>query len=66
VQGLDAAAAQFTAAVLAGQALGAALDQAGEAFAFDQWLLQALQQHWLLEVLPPAQPATGDEPWTRP
>lgn len=66
VQGLDTAAAQFTAAVLAGQALGAALDQAGEAFAFDQWLLQALQQHWLLAVLPPAQPATGDEPWTRP
>lgn len=57
VDALAADAAAFTAAVLRGASLAAALDAAGEQFAFDQWLVQALQQRWLLAVqaLPPEQ-----------
>ncbi len=49
---LAAAAAAFNCAVLGGRSLAAALDAAGHAFAFDQWLAQALQQRWLVEVQP--------------
>lgn len=59
VQAIPLPAAAFTTAVLAGRTLGEALDQAGDAFAFEPWLLQALQQRWLLAVLPPVNPSTG-------
>jgi len=48
----DESAARFTAAILAGQALGDALSQAGDAFSFEPWLVQALQQQWLMAVVP--------------
>jgi hypothetical protein len=44
----------FTAAVLDGQALGAALDRAGPDVDFQAWLVRALQHQWLEAVLPPA------------
>ena len=50
---LPGPAAGFTRAVLAGQALGPALDAADAAhtgFAFEPWLLAALQQGWLVAV----------------
>jgi hypothetical protein len=50
VDALGAHDATFTTAVLRGESLAAALDAAGECFAFDRWLLQALQQHWLVAV----------------
>ena len=52
VDALDAASAAFTAGVLAGASLAAALDAAGSAFAFDQWLAQALRRRWLTAVQP--------------
>ena len=50
VDALAATDAAFATAVLRGESLAAALDAAGEHFAFDRWLLQALQQHWLVAV----------------
>lgn len=47
VQALTAADASFTAALLQCWPLSAALDEAGPAFAFDSWLVQALDTHWL-------------------
>ncbi|MES2957436.1 MAG: DNA-binding domain-containing protein [Pseudomonadota bacterium] len=52
VELLAADSAAFTAAILAGVSLSTALDVAGSHFAFDQWLLQALQQAWLVHVHP--------------
>lgn len=52
VEAIEAPAAAFTAAALRGESLAAALDAAGERFAFDRWLLQALQQRWLVAVQP--------------
>ena len=52
VAALTPAAADFTAALLAGSLLGEALDRAGEAFDFQAWLVQALQGRWLLAVHP--------------
>jgi len=48
VAALAPPAAAFTAAVLAGRSLADALDDAGEDFAFEPWLVQALQGGWLL------------------
>ncbi len=50
VQALPEADARFMQALLDGQALAAALDAAGAEFAFDRWLLQALQDGWLRSV----------------
>lgn len=50
VTALPEAAAGFTRAVLAGMSLGQALDGAGPGFAFEPWLLAALQQGWLASV----------------
>ena len=47
VSALPEAAAGFTRAVLVGLSLGQALDGAGPDFAFEPWLLAALQQGWL-------------------
>ena len=52
VEALDAAAARFTDEILRGQPLAHALDQAGEGFDFEAWLMQAVQQQWLVEVQP--------------
>jgi hypothetical protein len=61
VRSLTAAEACFTAALLAGAALGASLDTAldegsGSAgsvdFSFENWLIAALQQGWLVAVAP--------------
>ena len=52
VDALAPDAAAFTRAVIDGAPLSAALDAAGEAFAFDHWLVQALQQRWLVAVQP--------------
>ena len=64
VTALPAAAAGFTQAVLHGQPLGAALDGAGPDFAFQPWLLAALQQGWLAAVATqaPAHPAERATP----
>lgn len=43
----------FTAAVLEGQTLGAALDRAGPDFDFQAWLIRSVQQQWLEAVLRP-------------
>ena len=50
VTALPEAAAGFTRAVLACVSLGQALDGAGPDFAFEPWLLAALQQGWLASV----------------
>ena len=50
VVALEPRAAAFTAGVLAGHSLAEALDNAGEDFDFEAWLVQALQHHWLLGV----------------
>ena len=52
VEALATDAATFTAALLRGATLASALDAAGDAFAFEPWLLQALQQGWLVAVQP--------------
>lgn len=54
VDALAADAAAFGAALLRGASLAAALDAAGEHFAFDQWLLQALQSNWLVDIQHPS------------
>jgi hypothetical protein len=59
VDTLDAAAAAFTRALLDGATLAHALDTAGNGFAFDQWLVQALQQRWLVAALT-VQPTSTD------
>ena len=50
VHGVPAPAAHFTQAVIAGASLDAALQLAGDAFAFEPWLLAALQHGWLTGV----------------
>ena len=60
VSALSDAAAAFTQAVLAGLALGPAMDEAGPDFAFEPWLLTALQQGWLAAV--DTQPLDHQEP----
>jgi hypothetical protein len=52
--------AVFTQALIDGLPLAAALDAAGSDFAFEPWLLQALQQSWLLAVQPAVTDAAGD------
>ncbi len=42
--------ARFTAALLAGRSLAVALDAAGATFAFEPWLVAALQQQRLVAV----------------
>lgn len=57
VTALEPRAAAFTAAVLAGSTLADALDSSGDDFAFEAWLVQALQGGWLVGVaLLPALP----------
>ena len=56
VDALDTASAAFTRAALGGASLAAALDAAGEPFAFDRWLARALQQRWLVQVQALAKP----------
>ena len=46
--------ARFTAALLAGRSLAAALDAAGATFAFEPWLVAALQQQRLVAVENPS------------
>lgn len=50
VTALPATVAAFTQAVLTGQSLGQALESADPGFAFEPWLLAALQQGWLTAV----------------
>ena len=59
VLAMTAAEARFTAALLAGKTLGAALQQAGETFDFQTWFIAALQQQRLSAV---AQLAEGLQP----
>lgn len=54
VEAVDAPFAAFTAALQRGADLGHALEQAGAALAFDQWLQRALTNHWLQAVEPVA------------
>jgi Putative DNA-binding domain len=55
VERIDAPAAAFVGALLAGHSLASALDLSGPAFAFDQWLVHAITQRALaaIEPLPP-------------
>ncbi|MBL0730481.1 DNA-binding domain-containing protein [Piscinibacter sp. HJYY11] len=46
-EALDAAAARWMKSLLAGESLAMALIHAGEGFAFEPWLVQALQRQWL-------------------
>jgi hypothetical protein len=59
VSTLEAPAARFTAAVLDGQPLAQALREAGDAFDFERWLLQALRERWLAGVSDVAVPGTA-------
>ncbi len=59
VQALDEPSAAFVRAVLAGQRLADALDAGGPSFAFDGWLVQALQGGWLHGVAPPPADPVG-------
>jgi Putative DNA-binding domain len=47
VHAATAPTADFLRAVLDGRDLSAALDASGEAFEFEPWLVQALQQRWI-------------------
>lgn len=51
---LDAATHRFTAALLAGRPLGAALQAAGDGFDFQPWLVRAVQLGWLWRAEPAA------------
>lgn len=48
---LAPAAAAWMQALLDGASLAAALERAGSGFAFEAWLVQALQQQWLWRVV---------------
>lgn len=48
---LDASTADWTRSVLAGEAVSVALDRAGDAFDFAQWLATALAERWLQGVV---------------
>ena len=50
VEALDAGDAAFTRALLDGATLAAALDAAGDSFAFDRWLVRALQERRMMAV----------------
>lgn len=52
VDALDDASAAFTRSMHLGASLADALDAAGDGFAFDQWLVQALQKRWLVAIQP--------------
>lgn len=52
VEAVDAGSAAFTGALLASAPLATALDAAGDTFAFDQWLVHALQQRLIVAVHP--------------
>jgi len=52
VQAVDALTAQWTEALVAGASVGGALQAMPADFAFEPWLLQALQQQWVLGVVP--------------
>jgi hypothetical protein len=52
VQAVHAAEARFTQALLTGRSLGDALSQAGDDFAFEPWLISAVQQQRLWAVTP--------------
>jgi hypothetical protein len=57
VETLDATDAMFTATVIDGRSLTAALDAAGADFHFDRWLERALRSRWLIALLtPPSTP----------
>lgn len=56
VEALDTADARFTAALIGGHSLAAALDQSGERFSFDRWLERALRSRWLIALLKGAPP----------
>lgn len=51
VEALDAADSGFTAALIAGRSLAAALDEADERFSFDRWLERGLRSRWLISLL---------------
>jgi Putative DNA-binding domain len=50
VDALDDAMTRFTRALLARRSLAEALDLSGAAFAFDQWLAQALAGRWIATI----------------
>jgi hypothetical protein len=54
VEALSRADAAFTRAVLDQRTLAAALDAAGDDFAFDRWLARALGARWLMDLLTPS------------
>jgi hypothetical protein len=54
VEAVDQAGAAFTTALLGGASLASALDGAGDGFAFDQWLVRALEQRRIVAVHPMA------------
>ena len=58
VEALADDAAAFVGALLRGEALATALDAAGAHFAFDRWLVQALQQRWLVGIQTTTHPTT--------
>lgn len=54
VEAIDAATAAFTTALQGDTNLAHALEDAGDALAFDRWLQRALTNHWLLAIEPVA------------
>ncbi len=64
VRALGATEAAFTAALLAGQSLGQALQESGAPFDFEAWLITALQQQCLVAVsaLQPSAPPAACSP----
>jgi Putative DNA-binding domain len=59
VEALDNSAdAAFTAAVIAGRSLAAALDTAGASFSFERWLERALRSRWLIALISEQPPGT--------
>ena len=51
VEALDAADADFTAALIGGHSLAAALDETDDRFSFDRWLERALRSRWLIALV---------------
>lgn len=61
VQAINAADADFTAAVLRGASLAEALELAGAGFTFERWLRDAISHQWLAAVRPMPDPSTSGE-----
>lgn len=62
VEALDEATFTFMSHLRRGDNLARALDESGDAWAFDRWLQRALTQHWLQGIEPADDESRGGHP----